>query len=109
MRPTLLRLAPLPFLLCVGCAYTVSGLNARCSELIPKSWAAGVEGADIPESAILPDGHEDARPWQAGFVAQSGQLEKANGRTADAIAITGNCERMIASAEAPRRWWQIWK
>ena len=36
--------------------------------------------ADLPESAKLTDGHDDARPWQKGFVEQTGQLEKANER-----------------------------
>ena len=60
--------------------------------------------ADLPQSAKLPDGHDDARPWQSGFVQQTGQLEKANDRTTDTIAIVNECERQRrAAVEAAKR------
>lgn len=52
-----------------------------CEELVPPSLLEETPPADLPESAKLTDGHDDARPWQRGFVEQTGQLEKANGRT----------------------------
>lgn len=54
--------------------------------------------AALPESARLPDGHDDARPWQSGFIEQTGQLEVANGRYADAIGIVSRCEARDAAA-----------
>jgi len=54
----------------------------------------------MPESAKLADGHDDARPWQAGFVAQTGALETANGRYVDAVGIVGRCEARDAKAVA---------
>jgi hypothetical protein len=47
--------------------------------------------------AALPTGDETA-DWQKAFVAQSGQLSKANGRTADAISIIGGCETLVNAA-----------
>ncbi len=75
-------------ILLAGCAGTATSPEARCSQLVPANWADGVEGADIPAD-------DDVTTWQRAFVAQSGQLEKANGRTADAMAITSRCETMI--------------
>lgn len=54
--------------------------------------------AALPESARLPDGHDDARPWQSGFIEQTGQLEVANGRYTDAIGIVSRCEARDAAA-----------
>jgi len=48
--------------------------------------------------AKLPDGHDDARPWQEGFVGQTGQLEKANDRTGDTYHIVSTCEQMQEDA-----------
>lgn len=52
----------------------------------------------MPESAKLADGHDDARPWQRGFVEQTGQLEKANGRYDAAMGIVERCEARDAAA-----------
>lgn len=65
---------------------------------MPSEWLKGVAPADLPESAKLADGHDDARPWQAGFVEQTGQLEKANGRYGDAVGIVQRCEARDAAA-----------
>lgn len=37
-------------------------------------------------------------PWASAYVGMSGQLEKANGRTADTIGIVATCERMVNEA-----------
>lgn len=39
-----------------------------------------VDSAPVPEARQLPDGHDDAQPWQVGYLEQTGQLEKANER-----------------------------
>lgn len=39
-------------------------------------------------------------PWASGYVAMDGQLQKANGRTTDAMAIQKNCEMMVNSARS---------
>lgn len=83
----------LPIALLAGCAHTVIQANASpCSALLPSSWLNGVSPAALPESAKLPDGHDDARPWQSGFIEQTGQLEVANGRYTDAVGIVARCE-----------------
>lgn len=46
-----------------------------CERLIPADLLAQTPFADLPETATLPDGHDDARPWQQGFVEQTGQKE----------------------------------
>jgi hypothetical protein len=72
--------------------------------LLPPSWydPAAQQGtvppADLPEAAKLPDGHDDARPWQKGFVQQTGQLETANDRYGAAVGIIGRCEARDAAA-----------
>lgn len=76
----------------------ISPAAAPCSTLVPSEWRRGVTPADLPVSAKLPDGHDDARPWQAGFVAQTGQLEIANGRLPDALGIVERCEARDAAA-----------
>lgn len=37
-------------------------------------------------------------PWASGYVAMDGQLQKANGRTKDAMTIQKNCETMVNAA-----------
>lgn len=91
---TMLLIAPL-----AGCAATVISPSASpCSALLPSEWLKGVLAAVLPASAKLPDGHDDARPWQSGFVEQTGQLEKANGRYLDAVGIVQRCEARDAAA-----------
>ena len=65
---------------------------------MPSEWLNGVPPADLPQSAKLPNGDDDARPWQQGFVEQTGQLEIANGRYSDAVGIVGRCEARDAAA-----------
>lgn len=66
--------------------------------LLPPNWKKGVEAVDLPESAKLPDGHDDARPWQSGFIGQTGRLETSNGRYGDAVGIMERCEARDAKA-----------
>jgi len=88
----------LPIALLAGCAHTVIQANASpCSALLPSSWLDGVPPAALPDSAKLPDGHDDARPWQSGFIEQTGQLEVANDRYG-AIGIVSRCEARDAAA-----------
>lgn len=56
-----------------------------CSTLIPDAWATPVPGTALPEGSTVGD-------WVAFGDAQTGQLDKANGRTADTLAIIGRCE-----------------
>ncbi|GAA0335251.1 hypothetical protein GCM10009087_52020 [Sphingomonas oligophenolica] len=75
---------------CAGAPPIVATPNA-CSTLIPDSWRAPVPGADLPGGKTVAD-------WIAFGDAQTGQLDKANGRTTDALAIIGRCERRDAAA-----------
>lgn len=82
-----------------GCGHTVIQAGASpCSALLPSEWLDGVPPAALPDSAKLADGHDDARPWQKGFIEQTGQLEAANGRYADAVGIVARCEARDAAA-----------
>lgn len=60
---------------------------ARCTELIPESWKKGVGSIPLP-------GFEDVGEIVTAFIAQSGQVEKADARTADTIHIYETCERL---------------
>ena len=80
---------------CVGAPPIVTTPNA-CSTLIPTSWRAPVKGADLPEGNTVAD-------WVAFGDAQTGQLDKANGRTTDALDIIGRCEaRDLATVKKAR-------
>jgi len=62
-----------------GCVTTTLANDVpECERLIPPSLTAPTPGADLPQARKLPDGHDDAQPWQAGFVEQTGQLEISN-------------------------------
>ena len=63
---------------------TTDGLGVfRMPGLMPGAYILDVK---------LPDGHDDARPWQSGFIEQTGQIEVANGRYVDAVGIVRRCE-----------------
>jgi len=64
---------------------------SACSALIPDSWREPVPGADIPAGNTVGE-------WIAFADAQTGQLDKANGRTTDAIGIIERCEARDAAA-----------
>ena len=91
-----LAIAALPLIL-AGCV-TTSGVVANdvpeCERLIPPSLLAKTPPADMPVSAKLPDGHDDARPWQAGFIEQTGQLEIADSKAPAVGHIYRECLRL---------------
>tara|TARA_R110000782_G_scaffold29493_1_gene73261 strand:- start:151 stop:507 length:357 start_codon:yes stop_codon:yes gene_type:complete len=64
---------------------------------------------ELPTGAKLPDGHDDARPWQAGFIGQTGQLEKSNVDKGGAARVMRTCEDLHreALAKATRPWWKL--
>lgn len=98
----------LPFMLLVlqGCVAgpSIYATPSACSSLLPDQWKAGLRGAPLPSSSRIGD-------WISFADAQTGQLDKANGRTADAIGIIERCEARdrAAIAAARKRWWQFWK
>ena len=73
---------------------------ADCAGLLPPSWKAGVAGAELPPDAAT------VGDWIAFGDAQTGKLDQANGRTADAIAIVERCEaREREAMKRARRGW----
>lgn len=62
-----------------------------CSRLLPDSWRQPVPGAPLPTGETVGD-------WVAFGDAQTGQLDKANGRTVDAIGIIERCEERDRAA-----------
>lgn len=109
------RLAAFAALALAGCGHrpVVSTPPPQCSKLIPSSYAQPVEAAPVPEddnriaqwigqpltNAIVA---AIAAPWASAYTAQDGQLEKANGRTADTIEIIRNCEALLTAARADK-------
>lgn len=75
---------------CVGAPPIVASQSA-CSQLIPSEWREGVPGADLPKAATV-------GAWIAFADAQTGQLDKANERTAAAIGIVERCEERDRAA-----------
>lgn len=74
-----------------------------CASLVPEDWGKGVPGAPRPSTAT-------AGAWVDFGVAQTGQLDIANGRTRDAVTIVKNCEardRKVAEDLKPRPWWHL--
>lgn len=63
----------------------------HCERLVPPTLLQPVKGAELPETRQLADGHDDAQPWQIGFVEQTGQLEQANERPTAVDHIYRNC------------------
>lgn len=96
-------LLPMPLLVtgCVG-SPPVLVAKAPCSDLIPDAWRKPVEHAAGPREVPAPaDGSigaqlahavEVGKAWMEYGLAETGQLEKANGRAADSIGITERCE-----------------
>ena len=86
---------------CAGAPPIVTASAADCAGLLPASWKVGVAGADLPpENTTVGD-------WIAFADAQTGRLDQANGRTADAIAIVERCEAREREAlkRAKAGWW----
>lgn len=77
---------------CAGAPPIATASDAGCAALLPASWKDGVSGAPLP-----PD-RATAGDWIAFGDAQTGRLDQANGRTADAIAIVERCEARDAAA-----------
>lgn len=75
---------------CVG-APPILATPGACSGLLPDSWRQPVPGAPLPAGETVGD-------WIAFADAQTAQLDKANGRTADAIGIVERCEARDAAA-----------
>ncbi|WP_162249633.1 hypothetical protein [Altererythrobacter sp. Root672] len=101
-RPTLALPIALLATACAGSPPIIAN-KAPCTELIPQAWRKPVEGsvppaitsrADYPAGpagdALYAD--QIARVWMQFGLAQTGQLEKANGRASDAIGIVERCE-----------------
>ncbi|WP_299308181.1 hypothetical protein [uncultured Croceicoccus sp.] len=65
--------------------------RAACSSLLPPDWREGVAGAPLPAGETVGD-------WIAFGDAQTGQLDKANGRTLDSIGIVERCEERDRAA-----------
>jgi hypothetical protein len=63
----------------------VTASSASCAALLPAEWKQGVAGAELPDGNTVGD-------WIAFGDAQTGKLDQANGRTADAIGIVERCE-----------------
>ena len=89
--PLLLPLSAM--LVLTGCAggVRIIATPGACSALLPDNWREAVPGASLPAGDTVGD-------WIAFGDAQTGQLDKANGRTADAIGIVERCEARDAKA-----------
>lgn len=81
---------------CMTTRATVANDVPPCERLIPASLLEKTAPADMPQSAKLADGHDDARPWQAGFVEQTGRLEVADSKAPAVDHIYRECLRMHA-------------
>ncbi len=84
-----------PLALLGGCQTLVTTPPADCMAFVPDSWKLAVPGAPLPAD-------DTVQEWEKFGVAQSGQLSKANGRTADVIHIVTVCEKKANDAR-PRR------
>jgi len=86
---------------CAGAPPIVTASAADCAGLLPASWKGGVSGAPLPPNSAT------AGDWIAFADAQTGRLDQANGRTADAITIVERCEARERDAlkRAKAGWW----
>lgn len=78
LRAVAMMLLSAPLAACVQTS--IANDVPRCEELVPPSLIEPVPSAPVPEARQLPDGHDDAQPWQVGYLEQTGQLEIANER-----------------------------
>ncbi|HEV2650118.1 MAG TPA: hypothetical protein VGU69_02575 [Rhizomicrobium sp.] len=61
----------------------------------------------MPSAPLPPD--KSVGEWIAFADAQTGQLDIANARTTDALAIITACEaRDRAAQNAMKPWWRLW-
>lgn len=75
----------------------------HCERLVPQTLIDPVPGVALPEPVTHPDGHQDALPWQEGFIGQTGQLDKANERPPAVDHIYRECLAMHREAEERAR------
>lgn len=68
----------------------IAAIPSACSTLIPASWHDPIPGAPLPAGRTVGD-------WIAFGDAQTAQLDKANGRTGDALGIIARCEARDAA------------
>jgi hypothetical protein len=80
---------------CVGSPVIVSA-NTPCTDLVPAEWRKGVEHAPPPAQAADP--LAQLKAWIGFGTAEAAQLEKANGRTIDALGIVERCQARDAAA-----------
>lgn len=97
MRTILLAFASLSLAGCVT-RPVVSTPPAACAGLVPQDWINGVDAEPIPDTGKTD--LDAAKAWAGAYVGQSGRLQIANGRTADAIAIFRNCEALVNQARS---------
>lgn len=110
--PRALRRLSIPLLALLAAALSacatrpVASLNASpCSQLVPEGWRDGVESAPLPKADTVGE-------WVAFGDAQTAQLDKANGRTADALNIVAKCEardREAGERLRPKGWRRLWR
>jgi hypothetical protein len=65
----------------------------------------------IPSLPPPQKGDDTAGAWISFGVGESGQLDKANGQTRDAVSIVKKCEardQAAADAMKPKPWFQFW-
>ena len=92
-------------LACAGCASAppIVAAPSACSTLVPSSHRAPVPGDEPPGAQA------SAGDWVAFGDAQTGQLDKANGHTADVLEIVERCEGRDRETikRLQRPWWRI--
>lgn len=91
-------LLTLPSGACAG-SIQIATPAAGCSSLVPAGWAEPVPSAAFPQDTA------SVRDWQVFGVDQTGQLAKANGRTADVLEVVTACEKRDAAAVRSLRPW----
>jgi hypothetical protein len=104
MRKILMMFTPLLFALGACETLTVQTPPASCSQLIPAAWRTPVPSTP-PPAAVPPTfgtaeqrALEGEKRYATAYTAEGGQLDKANGRTADTIDIFETCERLANEA-----------
>ena len=95
-----IAMMPLIVLLAGCVSTTIANDVPACERLIPRSLIDPTPAVDLPVSAKLADGHDDARPWQAGFLGQTGQLEKSNEKAPAVDHIYRGCLELHRAALA---------
>jgi len=82
---------------CAGRAVLTNDVP-HCEKLIPASLLQPVDHAPVPEAKQFADGHDDAQPWQEGFLIEGGQLDKANDRAPAVNQIYRGCLDLFRDA-----------